>query len=156
MKAFKFKLESVLNLRERAEAEAQQHHATAGRRLEAILAELNEAEDEFKRLTEQLATMQRSSFRPAEREIVWNALAYQKDLCARLTLKAENARKELEEKRQALLNARSDHEAMMKLQEKDLQEHSRLAELAERSMIDDMVSARHTANRRQHGTEGNL
>jgi len=156
MKPFKFKLESVLTLRERAETEAQQHHAAAGRRLETTLAELNEAEEELKRLTEQLACVQRSSFRPAEREILWNASKYQQELCARLTLKAETARKDLEEKRQALLDARRDHEAMMKMEEKDLQEHTRLAQQEERLMVDDIVSARHGANRRQGGSEANL
>ena len=151
MKPFKFKLESVLNLRERAEAEAQQSHAAAGRRLEAILRDLNEAEEEHKRLNQQLAGIQRSSFRPAEREILWNALKYQKDLCGQLALKMDAARKELEVKRQALLDARRDHEAMMKMQEKDLLEHTRLAQQEEALMIDDIVSARHSARRRNGG-----
>ena len=151
MKPFKFKLESVLNLRERAEAQAQQSHAAAGRRLEEILRQLNEAEEELTRLAQQLAGLQSSSFRPAQREMLWNALKYQKDLCARLALKVDIARKDLEVKRQMLLDARRDHEAMMKMQQKNLQEHTRLAEQEERLMIDDIVSARHTAHRRQGG-----
>jgi flagellar FliJ protein len=156
MKQYKFKLESVLSIRERAETEAQQSHAAAGRRLESILSELSEAEEELKRLNEQLEGMQRSTFRPAEREILWNALKYQKDLCARLEMKAEIARKDLEEKREVLLDARRDHEAMVKMEEKDHEEYKRLAELEERSMIDDIVSARHTTNRQQTDREAKL
>jgi flagellar export protein FliJ len=154
MKAFKFKLETVLTLREKAENEARQHHAAAGRRLEAVIAELNEAEEEQKRLTEQLEGMQRSSFRPAEREIFWNALNYQKEMCARLAVKVENARKDVEQKLQVLLDARQEHEAMMKIQEKDLQEYNREAERQERAMIDDIVTARHSSTQRQGRGKG--
>jgi flagellar FliJ protein len=148
MKAFQFKLESVLQLRERNEAEAQQQHAAAGRRLEAILAELAEAEAEHKALTGQLGDMQRSTFRPAERDILWNALKYQKDHCERLKQKADNAVKDLAEKREKLLAAQSEHEAMVKLREKDQQEHNRTADKAERAMVDDLVNARHAAKKR--------
>jgi len=145
MKKFQFKLESVLKLRERAETEAQQSHAAAGRRLEALLTELAQAESEFKQLAAQLQNVQQSSFRPAERDILWNGVKYQQDLCARLTQKVDFARKDLEEKLQHLLDARRDHEAMVKLLEKEQQEHNRLAELEERAMIDDIVNARHAS-----------
>jgi len=145
MKAFKFKLESVLNLRERAMSEARQAHAAAGRLLEIALAELSDAEADHKRLAEQLGGLQRSSFRPADRERLWNALNYQKALCVELEAKAGRARAELEQKRQALLAARRDHEALLRLQEKQRTEHAQAAELAERAMIDDIVNARHAA-----------
>jgi flagellar export protein FliJ len=148
MKPFLFKLQSVLQLRERNQAEAQQHHAAAGRRLEAILAELAEAEAEHKSLTQQLQEMQGSTFRPAEREMLWNALKYQKDLCGRLQQKSEIAAKDLEEKREKLLAAQSEHEAMVKLREKDELEYNRTAEQAERAMVDDLVNAQHSAKKR--------
>jgi len=148
MKQFQFKLQSVLQLRERVETEAQQMHAAAGRRLEAILSELAEAEAEHKSLAEQLQNMQKSTFRPAERDMLWNALKYQKDHCGRLQQKADIAVKDLEEKRDKLLQAQSDREAMVKLQEKEQIEHNRQAENEERAMVDDISSARHTARQR--------
>ena len=156
MKRFTFKLESVLQLRERAEAEAQQHHAAAGRRLEALVAELNEAEAEFKALAEQLENLQRSSFRPAEHDLLWSALNQQRDHCGRLTQKVEIARNDLEAKREMLLAARRDHEGILKMREHEEQEHARLAEQEERGMIDDIVNARHAAMRGQGGSGANL
>jgi flagellar export protein FliJ len=152
MKQFHFKLESVLQLRERAETEAQQVHAAAGRRLETALSELNEAEAECKQLGAQLAQMQVSTFRPAEREILWNALKYQQDHCIQLTQKADNARRDVEDKLQRLLSARQDHEEMVTLMEKERHEHARLAEQEEWAMIDDIVNARHTATRKNEQT----
>jgi flagellar export protein FliJ len=153
MKAFKFKLDSILKLRESAESVARQNHAAAGRRLEAIQTELNEAGEENKRLAEQLTGIQRATFRPAQREILWNALKYQQDLCARLAVKLENARKDLEERRQALLAARAAHEAMLKMLENARKEHTQLAQQEERSMIDDIINARHAAIRGPVRTE---
>jgi flagellar FliJ protein len=151
MKKFEFKLGSVLQLRERVEAEAQQHHAAAGRRLEALLAELAEAEEEHKRIAEQLENMQKSTFRPAERDMVWNSLKYQKDLCGRLQQKADFAVKDLAEKREKLLEAQSEKEAMVKLQEKEQQDYNRTAQQQESAMIDDIVNARHSANQKNGG-----
>jgi len=148
MKPFQFKLESVLHLRERNQTEAQQSHAAAGRRLETLLAELSESEAEHKALAQQLEDMQRSTFRPAERDIIWNALKYQKDHCGRLQQKADAAVKDLEEKREKLLAAQSEHEAMVKLREKDEQEYNRAAEHADRAMVDDLVNARHAAKQK--------
>ena len=145
MKAFKFKLDSILKLRKGAESVAQQNHGAAGRRLETALSELAEAEEEQKRFIDKLAGVQRASFRPVDREILWNAFKYQKDLCGRLGVQVAGARKELEEKRQLLLAARADHEAMLKMQEKAQKEHTQLAQQEERSMIDDKVNARHSA-----------
>jgi flagellar export protein FliJ len=153
MKTFKFRLTSILKLRESAETEAQQNHAAAGRRLDLILTELTQAQQDQKQSTEQLSDIQKSTFRPSDREILWNALKYQQDLCARLTVKAENARKDLEHRRQELLAARADHQALLKILEKDRREHTLLAEQEERSMIDDIVNARHAALRSPARTE---
>jgi flagellar FliJ protein len=148
MKAFKFKLESVLHLRERKEAEAQQEHATAGRRLEASLTELAEAETEHKSLATQLEAMQRGNFRPAERDILWIGLNYQKSLCTRLQQRVDLAVKDLEEKREKLLQAQSEREAMVKLREKNVQEYDRAAEQAQRAMVDDLINSRYAAKQR--------
>jgi flagellar protein FliJ len=148
MKQFEFKLQSVLQLRERKEAEAQQNHAAAGRRLEAILAELAEAEAEQKSLAEQLGQLQKSSFRPAQRDMLWNALKYQESLCVRLKQKSDFAIKDLAEKREKLLEAQSEREAMTKLQEKEHEEHNRTAQKQEGAMVDDIVNARHAAKQR--------
>ena len=156
MKRFQFRLESVLHLRERAETEAQQDHAAAGRRLETTLSELSEAEAEFKRLAAQLEEIQQASFRPADREILWNASKYQQDYCGQLTQKVELARKDLEAKLQRLLTTRQDHEAMVTLMEQERREHARLAEQEERAMIDGIVNSRHSAARRRRGTEKTL
>jgi len=99
--------------------------------------------------------MQKSSFRPAEREILWKALKYQQEHCTRLTQKADLAVKDLEEKRVLLLAAQSDREAMTKLQEKERQEYDQTAEKEEREMIDDLVNARHSAKRSPAGSEAN-
>jgi flagellar protein FliJ len=148
MKNFQFKLESVLQLRERTEAEAQQNHAAAGRRLEAAVVELAEAETEHKSLATQLGDMQRGSFRPAERDILWKALNYQKGLCTRLQQNVDLAVKDLEEKRAMLLKAQSECQAMVKLREKGKLEYSRAADSAQRAMVDDLVNSRHAAKQR--------
>jgi flagellar FliJ protein len=156
MKKFVFRLESVLQLRERGETEAQQEHAAAGRRLEAAVLEMAEAEAESKRLATQLEDVQRSAFRPADRDILWNALRYQQDYCGQMTQRVEHSRKDLEEKLQRLLTARQDHEAMVTLKEQEKKEHARLAEQEERAMIDDIVNARHTAEAKRRRTESTL
>ena len=148
MKPFQFKLESVLHLRERNQTEAQQSHAAAGRRLEALVAELAEAETEHKARARELEALQRATFRPPERDILWNGLKYQKDHCGRLEQKADHAVKDLKERREKLLAAQSEHEAMVKLREKDEVEYNRVAELAERAMVDDIVNSRHVAKQR--------
>jgi flagellar export protein FliJ len=156
MKAFKFKLESILMLREQAKAVSEQNHAAASRRLELVLLELSRAAEEAGRLAGMLERMQRTSFRPAERDVIWNGMRQQQQVCAELNAKVETARKELEEKRCALLAANADFEAMVKLREKARVDHARAAELAENAMIDDIVSARHAAMRRDPGRKENL
>jgi flagellar export protein FliJ len=148
MKAFKFKLESVIQLRESKQAEAQQDHAAAGRILEAALTELAESRAGHNALVQQLEEMQRATFRPAERDILWSALKYQKDHCNRLQHKADLAVKDREVKREKLLAAQSEHEAMLKLREKDELEYNRVAAQAERAMVDDLVNSRHAARQR--------
>jgi flagellar export protein FliJ len=147
MKRFKFALESVLQLRARAEIEAQQHHAAAGRALDEAKAEFSVAESEWKQLVAQLGELQGSTFVPAERHIIWNATNQKKDECKALAQKVELAARELDVKRQALLAARRDHEAMLKLREKQPLEHSMAAERSDRALIDDVINARHVARR---------
>ena len=147
MKRFEFKLESVLHLRARAEMDAQQIHAEAGRRLDAIMAEFTRAEQEWKQLVAELGDLQSRSFRPAERDIIWNATNNKKELCKSLVQKIELARKDVELKRQALLAARRNHESLLKMREKQRQEHVALLEQAERANLDDIINARHMVNR---------
>jgi flagellar export protein FliJ len=147
MKSFTFKLDSVLNLRERAKKQAQLLYAEAGRQLEAALEEHRAALAEEQRIADSIAELQRATFRPAEREMLWKALAWQRDSCAQLLAAVDAARKELESKREALLSARREHEAMLRLREKQLTAWQRDAQLAEIAMIDDIVNARHAALR---------
>lgn len=144
MKAFKFKLHSILTLRERAEDEAQQRHAEAGRKLDELTLELNRARSDYAGMIEKLEGVQRASFRPAERDNLWKSLKSQQEHCGSLAQKVDAARRELEHKRQALLTASTDRQAMRKMEEKGRREHTNEAQRQESSMIDEIVNARHT------------
>jgi flagellar export protein FliJ len=147
MKHFIFHLESVLQLRSRAEAEAQQLHAAAGRLLDEARAEFIAAENQWHQLVAQLGDLQKSSFNPADRAILWDATNNKKDELKALAQKVDLAAKELDLKRQVLLAARRDHEAMLKLKENRRQDYNVTAERSDRAMVDDIVNAGHMARR---------
>src|SRR5438094_10190363 len=109
MSPFKFSLESVLKVREKAEAAAQENHAAAVRQAGRVEAELREAQAELEELSAKLERMQRQSFRPGDRALFWNAMAYQKDFCQRLAEKLERAHEEAQASHTALLAARRDN-----------------------------------------------
>lgn len=143
MSPFVFSLESILELRARAQKKAEEAHAGGLRSLERAETEFGRAQTDLEDLSAKLAGVQRRSFRPADRAFFWNALNYQKDFCARLSEKLERAREDAEMKRVELLEAQRAQEALLKLKEKERQEHTQLAEREDRAMVDDFVNARH-------------
>jgi flagellar protein FliJ len=150
VKIFRFKLQSVLELRKRAENEAQQAHAEAGRKLEAALVAVAEAEGEAQAIIEDMAAMQNSAaaFKPIDREILWNGLRAKQQLAAKLKQVAELAAKEVEEKRAKLLHAQSEYQAMERLRDKAKQTYQHEMDLRESAAIDDIVNARYAAKGR--------
>jgi flagellar export protein FliJ len=143
MKKFRFKLDAVLQMRQHAETEAQRAFAAAMQVYEDIMAELRNAEAGHEHLALQLQQM--ATFRPAQHDMLWDGLKFQKQLCGKLRQKSEAAANEAAIKRQKLLKAQAETEALVRLREKQQREHARLAGQEETSMIDDIINARHAA-----------
>lgn len=115
----KFKLQTVLDYRERLESLAQQEHAAAQQKECALLDRLAEKRLELTKLHEEFEEQQRLGVSPQEFVLYTNHIEHTLAVLASLVEEWEAARDELECRRLALCKASQERQLLEKLKEKN-------------------------------------
>jgi flagellar export protein FliJ len=152
MKAFRFRLDSVLTLRASAENKAQENHARALHAVARAERDLSDARAELERLHEGLESSRARRFRRNDQIIALNAIGYQQSICERNAERLEHLKKEAQARLQDLLTAKREHEVLLRLRSKQATAHLREVERREQLAVDDLVMARFAANSREVAT----
>jgi flagellar FliJ protein len=148
MKSFKFRLQTVLEQRERQEKAAQQNFAEADaacRRAEELLVELKEIRAA---LLEELSHRRVAGFDASETQLYHE---YMQTIMS--SIKDQEAHiKELATTREAfklhMLNATQDRQVIDKVKSKHRDIHNRERERATQKMMDDLTTTRYIAAQR--------
>ena len=143
MKPFLFRLDSILKLRAREEAQAQELFDQSMNARFRAEHELNEARAELDRC-EQAITEKRASRASGNDHVIFlNAAQLQRENCERLAVRFETARKEMEKHRQLFQTARRRHEAMLRLRERNQRTHAAAEQRREENAISDLIMSRY-------------
>lgn len=142
-KPFAFKLQSVLDLRARAEEQARARYADALRQEAGAQEDLRAALSTLENLHEQLAQQRGAGFRAADHQLFWSAIAEQKEVCARCEKALREAQAEAAQKRAELLHARKEREMLTRLKANQEAAHAQAASVAEAALVDDFIVSRH-------------
>lgn len=118
----KFKLQTVLDYRERLESLAQQAHAEALEWENRLLAELTAKRRDLDALREEFEDLQRKGLDAYEFSLYSNHIGHAMGQVADLVERWEAARDEVEARRQALCVAGQERQLLDKLKEKYLNE----------------------------------
>lgn len=118
----KFKLQTVLDYRERLESLAQQAHAEALDQENRLLGELTDRRRELDTLREEFEDLQRKGLDAFEFSLYSNHIGHAMGQVAELVERWEAARDEVEARRQALCVAAQERQLLEKLKEKQLSE----------------------------------
>lgn len=135
----KFKLQTVLNHRERLESLAQQAHAAAQQKECVLLDRLAEKRLELSKLHEEFEEQQRLGLSPQEFVLYSNHIDHTLTILASLVEQWEAAREELECRRQALCKASQERRLLEKLKEKHLLDEQALARHQEAIQLDEIA-----------------
>ncbi|HZP81740.1 MAG TPA: flagellar export protein FliJ [Chthonomonadaceae bacterium] len=144
MRRFKFRLETVLRHRETIETLREQEFAAAQGYLQALEARIAALQEEFRQtVAGRPGGAQGERFDTQE---IADRERYVETLLAaigQMQRRAEAARVQAEEKRQALVAARQAREAVSHLKEKDLGAHIALGNKLEQEALDELATLRH-------------
>ena len=147
MKPFVFRLDSVLKIRARDEAQAREQFDHAIHARFRAQLELNEARAELDRCEVAITEKRSGRSTGGDHVVFLNAARMQRECCDRLAARLEAARKEMESHRQIFQAARRKHQAVEKLRERQLRAHTIAEERREENAISDLIISRHTLNR---------
>lgn len=133
MKPFAFQLQPVLRHREILEDRARQDLAEALGRERELQERLERRRAELAALREELQTRQAHGIAVQDLLLFEESIAHRGRLLSVLMREAEEARREVERRREALAEASRDRRLLEKLREKKKEEHGR--EMARRETI---------------------
>lgn len=136
----KFSLQTVLDLRDRAKAEASDALATALRARDAAAVRCAEATTRLRELT---AMMSGERFPAYQREQFWTALNNQRDLLRTLEARLTKEEKNVEAKRAVLISADRDLQLVAKLREKWLANRNSAIARFEEKQLEDFINTQH-------------
>ena len=146
MKPFVYRLDSILKLRAREEAQAQERFDEAMHARFRAELELNEARAELNRCEMAIAGQRAGRATGNDHVVFLNAAGLQRENCERLAARLDAARKEMEKHRGLFHAARSRHQAILRLQERQRRVHASAEERREENAISDLIMSRHALN----------
>jgi flagellar FliJ protein len=135
----KFKLQTVLDYRERLERLAQQEHTAAQQKEGELLNLLAEKRLELAALHEEFESQQQLGLSPQEFVLYSHHIDHTLATLAALVEQWEAAREELERRRQALCKASQERKLLEKLKEKHRLEEQALARHKEAIQLDEIA-----------------
>jgi flagellar export protein FliJ len=144
MKPFAFRLESVLNLRQREEERAQEVFGKAVQiRNHAALA-LETGRAALDDCYGALVSGRAGATNRTEQILLLNSLQQQQAHCELLTARLAAADREVAARREGFLAARRKREALTRLREKQRLTHRMEEDRAQENEIGDLITARHS------------
>ena len=143
MKPFVFRLESILQLRAREEARAQEIFEQAVQARDHAQLDLNAAREELARIEHAISGQRAGRATGNDHVVFLNAAKVHRESCDQLALRLDAAQKEMETQRVLFQAARRRHEAMLKLRERHRLAHAAAEQRREENAISDLIMSRH-------------
>ena len=143
MRAFHFRLQALLNLREIAREEALTAYAKSIRRRELEEKELAACSDRLEKLRGEIAIRRSEGFTGAEQSAYLRAVSLAKERIQRQRGKLERARRSEEEARTGFLKADGDEKSLTRLKERREEEHFSTELKKEERELEDVISTRY-------------
>ena len=145
MKIFKFRLDSVLLLREREEQAAVLEYTRALETMARAHHSLSDARNLRDTMSAAFAERRKHGFRASDQDVFWNAMQQRHEECRQLAECFEKTVREAETRRAAMFAAKRKREMVVHLKSKQFLAHENAETRAWELQIDDIVSARYAA-----------
>ena len=140
MKRFRFRLSSVLSLRDLAERRARENFGRAQQVVAEATTHLRTAEQARLQLTESLSGARAAVFRPIEQIAGFGALRQAERAEAECANRLTAARQSLAQARERWLASRRDLQVIQRLEERARLAHRTEADKAEQSLLDELAA----------------
>jgi flagellar export protein FliJ len=146
MRAFEFRLETLLHLRELAKDKAIAEYGLAVSQREEAQKKLDEANDGLRKLREEIGIRRSVGFSGNDQEVFNRSLALAKERIVDCNAKVQVAGKIEISKRELYLQADSSYKSLLKLKEKKREEHIEYESKKEEMELEDIIGARFVFN----------
>ena len=146
MKSFKFRLETLMNLRELAKERAVKDYANAISRREKAESNLKTAIDSLAFLNHEIARKRKSGFSGFEQKDFDSSILQAKELIIDRNSQLEEAKSIENAKRKLFLNAESSFKSLENLKEKSKELHLKKEEKKEELELEDIIGSRFVYN----------
>ena len=146
MRAFVFRLETLLHLRELAKDKAIAEYGLAVSKREAAESKLVEANDGLRELRDEIGIRRSVGFSGKDQEVFNRSLVLAKERIIDCNAKAQEAGRIEIAKRELYLQADSSYKSLLKLKEKKREEHIEYESKKEEMELEDIIGARFVFN----------
>jgi flagellar protein FliJ len=146
MKAFSFRLETLLHLREMAKDKAIAEYGLSLSRREDAEKALNERKREMEDLRDEIGRRRSTGFSGSEQNAYNRSIERAKEAIIDYNSKVEEAKKIVLAKRGLYLRADSQFKSMLKLKEKQREQHIEVETKKEEMQLEDIISSRFVFN----------
>ena len=146
MKAFSFRLETLLHLREMAKDKAIAEYGLAIARREDAQKVLQERKRQMEDLREEIGRRRSTGFSGSEQNSYNRSIERSKEAIIDCNSNYEEAKKIAEAKRDLYLNADSQFKSLLKLKEKQRDRHIEFETKKEEMQLEDIISSRFVFN----------
>jgi len=150
MKVFKFRLETLLNLRELAKDRAVKDYSLAIANREKAEKNLQLAFESLKSLNEEIYRKRKIGFSGFEQKDFNQSILQAKDLIVDRNSDLEQAKSIEDAKRNIFIKADSSYKSLSKLKGKSRILHLKKEEKREESELEDIISSRFVYNQSSH------
>ena len=150
MKAFKFRLETLLHLREISRDKALSKYARAINYRRVKEKELQVSEENLKKLQFQISEKRKNSFSGSKQEAFDLSVKYAKEQIIDANKNLQHSIRSEEAKKGIYLKSNSEYKSLLKLKEKRFQEHVRSESLKEERELEDIIGGRFVFNNITH------
>ena len=146
MKAFSFRLETLLHLREMAKDKAIAEYGLAIARREDAQKVLQERKRQMEDLREEIGRRRITGFSGSEQNSYNRSIERAKEAIIACNSKFEEAKKIAQAKRELYLSADSQFKSLLKLKEKQRDRHIEVETKKEEMQLEDIISSRFVFN----------
>ena len=146
MKAFSFRLETLLHLREMAKDKAIAEYGLAIARREDAQKILQERKRQMEDLREEIGRRRSTGFSGSEQNSYNRSIERAKEAIIDCNSKFEEAKKIAQAKREFYLSADSQFKSLLKLKEKQRDRHIEVETKKEEMQLEDIISSRFVFN----------
>lgn len=145
MKKYSFKFESLLNVRNIQEEEAERNFQEAVIIYETELQTLEDVKDEFARTLDDLAAQRQTTIDPRIQNLYDIYFTHLKNRISAQTEVVKKADAQMEERREELMEAMKELKVVEKLKIRDFEKYSEELKRWEQAIIDDLTILRQTS-----------